>query len=355
MEMQQTAKRLDHIDIAKAIGLLLVIYGHTFRMSMRAAHPWCAFSYTFVYRFHVPLLFLLSGMGCTLTAQKNRSLSARQFVCKKAHSLLLPWGIYSGFLYALFCMANLVPPVQALLSGSAYQLKQPAEYLWLMLCNENPYGFHLWYLPTLFWFSLTAWLLDKALSPAAARAAKLVLVVALPACYQLLFTEWFWAVKSYFQQGAFFFLGCVLPRETAEQHAKPLALFGALCGLWVVWGLLSPTVVWPDGLLAEAVRTWVDYFAVSGFCVGIWAACVLLQKPLRPLVPLGKNSMLFYLYHQPFCCAVPGLVLYEKLGVSAGGTVLLCFAASLVLPYLFCWLAGRLHLRPLLRRLGLPG
>lgn len=81
--MTQTAKRLDHIDIAKAIGLLLVIYGHTFRMSMRAAHPWCAFSYTFVYRFHVPLLFLLSGMGCTLTAQKNRSLSARQYVRKR--------------------------------------------------------------------------------------------------------------------------------------------------------------------------------------------------------------------------------------------------------------------------------
>ena len=136
--MTQTAKRLDHIDIAKAIGLLLVIYGHTFRMSMRAAHPWCAFSYTFVYRFHVPLLFLLSGMGCTLTAQKNRSLSARQYVRKKAHSLLLPWGVYSAFLYLLFCLVNLLPPVRALLSGSAYQLKQPAEYLWLVLRNENP-------------------------------------------------------------------------------------------------------------------------------------------------------------------------------------------------------------------------
>ena len=78
--MIQTTRRLDYIDIAKAIGLLLVIYGHTFRMSMRAVHPWCAFSYTFVYRFHVPLLYFLSGMGCTLTAQKNRSLSARQFL-----------------------------------------------------------------------------------------------------------------------------------------------------------------------------------------------------------------------------------------------------------------------------------
>lgn len=103
MEMTQTAKRLDHIDIAKAIGLLLVIYGHTFRMSMRAVHPWCAFSYTFVYRFHVPLLFLLSGMGCTLTAQKNRSLSARQFLRKKRTAYCCRGG-YILFFYTL-CFA----------------------------------------------------------------------------------------------------------------------------------------------------------------------------------------------------------------------------------------------------------
>ena len=121
--MIQTARRLDHIDIAKAIGLLLVIYGHTFRMSMRAVHPWCAFSYTFVYRFHVPLLYFLSGMGCTLTAQKNRSLSARQFLHKKVHSLLLPWGVYSAFLYLLFYLANLLPPVRALLTSSTYRLR----------------------------------------------------------------------------------------------------------------------------------------------------------------------------------------------------------------------------------------
>lgn len=102
--MQQTTKRLDHIDIAKAVGLLLVIYGHTFRMSMRAAHPWCAFSYTFVYRFHVPLLFLLSGMGCTLTMQKNRSLSARQFV-RKRRTACCCHGVYIQ-LFVLFVLSG---------------------------------------------------------------------------------------------------------------------------------------------------------------------------------------------------------------------------------------------------------
>ena len=50
--------------------MLLVIYGHTFRESMRAAYAWCDFSYTLVYRFHVSLLFLLSGFGYALTLEK---------------------------------------------------------------------------------------------------------------------------------------------------------------------------------------------------------------------------------------------------------------------------------------------
>ena len=63
-------RRFHYVDAARGIAVLLVIYGHTFRESMRAAYAWCDFSYALVYRFHVSLLFLLSGMGCTLTAQK---------------------------------------------------------------------------------------------------------------------------------------------------------------------------------------------------------------------------------------------------------------------------------------------
>jgi len=119
--MQQTTKRLDHIDIAKAIGLLLVIYGHTFRMSMRAAHPWCAFSYTFVYRFHVPLLFLLSGMGCTLTAQKNRSLSARQYVRYRQPAAAL------GYIFGFFVLFVLSGESSAAGAGAAVRRCIPVK------------------------------------------------------------------------------------------------------------------------------------------------------------------------------------------------------------------------------------
>ena len=60
-------RRFHYVDAARGIAVLLVIYGHTFRESMRAAYAWCDFSYALVYRFHVSLLFLLSGFGYALS------------------------------------------------------------------------------------------------------------------------------------------------------------------------------------------------------------------------------------------------------------------------------------------------
>lgn len=48
---------------------------------------------------------------------------------------------------------------------------------------------------------------------------------------------------------------------------------------------------------------------------------------------LGKNSMVFYLFHQPFC-AMLGIVLFEKIGLPGYSVCLLCFLGSIILPEL---------------------
>lgn len=78
-------KRIDYIDIAKGFALLLVIFGHTFRDSMRSTYFWCGFSYSFVYRFHISLLFLLSGMSLS---DNDPSVI---FFAKRVKGVLLPW------------------------------------------------------------------------------------------------------------------------------------------------------------------------------------------------------------------------------------------------------------------------
>lgn len=353
--MTQTTKRLDYIDAAKAIGLLLVIYGHTFRESMRAVHAWCDFSYVFVYRFHVPLLFVLSGMGYALTAQKNRELSTAQFLRKKAHSLLLPWFSYSVLIYILFALAQLLPPVRGFLSGTAYALRTPLQYILLLLRNENPYSFHLWYLQTLFLFIIVTDLLDRLLSARQAHTVKWLLLLLLPGFYTLFCTHWVWTFKGFFQQYAYFLLGALLPRAWFERRAAPLALCGAGCGAFVLFETFHPLTALYEMPLTNLGMAYVDAVAVIGFCLGILAVCCLLQQHLQSLVRFGRSTMLYYLYHQPFCCAVLGMVLYDKLHLPAVGVVAACIIAGLSIPYLLHQLAGVLHLRPLLKLLGLPG
>ena len=94
-----SSKRLNYIDVAKGLAVLAVIFGHTFRQSMRTDFAWCDFSYLFVYKFHVSLLFVLSGMGYGLTGNKNLELGTAAYLKKKAKSLILPWftgSAYSG-------------------------------------------------------------------------------------------------------------------------------------------------------------------------------------------------------------------------------------------------------------------
>ena len=137
-------RRFHYVDAARGIAVLLVIYGHTFRESMRAAYAWCDFSYALVYRFHVSLLFLLSGFGYALTLEKNKTLTEWRYLGKKTKALLLPWFSYSVLIYVIFVAAQLFAPCRALLENTAYQKIPPAKYLAAMLKNENPYSFHLW-------------------------------------------------------------------------------------------------------------------------------------------------------------------------------------------------------------------
>ena len=76
-------KRINSVDMAKGIALLFVIFGHTLRPSMCADYLWCENAYSFVYSFHVSLLFMLSGFGYAFTREKNKKSSVGKYVGKK--------------------------------------------------------------------------------------------------------------------------------------------------------------------------------------------------------------------------------------------------------------------------------
>ena len=70
-----TQTRQDWVDIAKGIGILLVVYGHTARgvvsAGMDASHGVLRLVDSIVYTFHMPLFLFLSGLFFCASLKKR--------------------------------------------------------------------------------------------------------------------------------------------------------------------------------------------------------------------------------------------------------------------------------------------
>ena len=88
-------QRVEWIDLAKGIGIICVVFGHTVIPYIPAY---------IIYPFHVPLFFMLSGF----CFRKKENESFGDFVLKKIKSLLVPyaffsliWIIYESIVYTI--------------------------------------------------------------------------------------------------------------------------------------------------------------------------------------------------------------------------------------------------------------
>jgi acyltransferase len=86
-------KRDNSIDIAKGLGIFLVIWGH-----LNTPTP-----YLNIYSFHMPLFFLLSGIF------HKQQISFSQLIKARSRSLLLPYVFFSLFSYFFYIVYQLIP------------------------------------------------------------------------------------------------------------------------------------------------------------------------------------------------------------------------------------------------------
>jgi len=130
------SKRIEYIDIARGIGILLVVLGHN---DFGYISP---FGYKVIYSFHMPLFFLLSGYFL------NASIPFFEFLKKRFNSLLKPYLFIIFIIYftsVSFEKMGFRTAIQRIvksLYGAGYYID------WVQL----------WFLPNLFVASLYAFL-----------------------------------------------------------------------------------------------------------------------------------------------------------------------------------------------------
>ena len=81
------AKRLQWLDVAKGITIILMILGHT-------SIPWRLSN--FIFAFHMPLFFIASGW-CTSWSKYKMGV----FILRKSRTLLIPFVVYSAVVISM--------------------------------------------------------------------------------------------------------------------------------------------------------------------------------------------------------------------------------------------------------------
>lgn len=100
--MKDMGDRIEYIDIAKGIGIVLVIVGHVVwggNYPMKGAESLS----NFIYSFHMPLFFIISGL-CI----KDSKRIAKPVLKKMARAYLLPYAVWSVIYLAVFQLDSLL-------------------------------------------------------------------------------------------------------------------------------------------------------------------------------------------------------------------------------------------------------
>ncbi len=133
MELKERDKS---IDIAKGIGIFLMVMGHT--TSNKIALQW-------IYSFHIPLFFFLSGIF------HSQGKNYKEFFGKKVKTLLVPYFFFSIILFLFFLIVSKNIGFSA---GENLSIKE--NFIGIFLGNdmkgvsEMSWGGQLWFLPALF-------------------------------------------------------------------------------------------------------------------------------------------------------------------------------------------------------------
>lgn len=93
-------RRVSYLDMAKGIGVILVVAGHV--IGYMQTHDYKAYLgpiYHWIASFHMPLFFIVSGILLWITGEENRDM--KQIILRKIKTLLLPYVVFS-IIYILF-------------------------------------------------------------------------------------------------------------------------------------------------------------------------------------------------------------------------------------------------------------
>lgn len=294
-------KRLTYLDMAKGIGIFLVILGHI-EYIREDTLKWIS-------SFHMPLFFVIGGILAYEKREEGRPLFSA--LAARARGTLVPYAAFTIMLLTMNTLEHFLEP--GALSG-AQLARQYVD-------AATGYGIHiLWFLPAYFTAGAIFLLLERGLRPVSRNLAVLLLAVGAYGV-TVIFRLDQYAVMDLSLIG---FAGMdLLITLLRGILAMPFLLMGWYLGAFYgrlprkAFPVLALLLI-PGGILALHlsvfdlhylyVEPW-HYLAAFLSCAGLTALMRALPA-IRPLAWLGRNSLVIMCTHAAFF-----VVYYVSLGM----------------------------------------
>lgn len=273
-------KRIEWIDTARGIGILLIILGHL---------PDLGNIRTWLFSFHLPLFFFLSGYLF------KKDIPFLTFLKKKAKTLLLPYAVLSLGIIAYLTVLKV------------YQKAFSFSYFWHLVLDyivQRRSG-TVWFLTCLFLLEILFWFLSKYLKKYFLLAA--IAAISIAGALYARFCGFIlpWNLDVCFAAIPFFYLGYLL-----RQYPKLLQF--VLSNKWkTILVLVACAAINLGFCILNCKLGKIEMVDMFGSVYGIYplmllsavggiGATVLLSTGIKSNVisHIGANSLIYFGWHQ---------------------------------------------------------
>lgn len=343
----QNKKRLPYLDYAKGIGIFLVVYAHAIGYLTEASVPESVLC-RFIYSFHMPLFFMISGIGLFYKFSRVNRIDTGAEIRRITKRLMIP--------YAFWCVVYIVLKVfQSVLQNED----------WLLTLMRNGYSAVTgrigapWFLYTLFIAEILIILLCGKLKDSGKEfsayiwSAVLLIAVLLTVVFNIIFKRFdsdtagilltdpiillFRIPLSFLFLCAGYLFGHVITkyRWLIDNKAKISALAAVFFAVFLTVQLISGNHVDLYHFTIDSVFAFI--FTGSTGSIAFLLISMLLPDSIKILSEAGKESLHIMVLHcPPLPILYVPIVLSEKYSVPMRPLVcvVICIAAMAVIYYL---------------------
>ena len=318
-------KRLQYLDVARGIAILLVVFGHTLIKDFANSNLLLNYLRFYVYTIHMPIFFVISGILFEKNIKKYCKFSKSEYVKNKFLKFMIPYFSFSVFNYLLVFLLSNFSLFAAVLKKEGFIIFGFFNSLFSIITYINHIDNHLWFLYVMFIILIINRVFFNDLDCRRNRFFIIILIILLYylyICFSSYIPEIVFKVMRY---NLIFIVGRIVYRfGSIFKNARTNRCVFIICFIFSMFLFLikDEREIWFYSLINLIVELtfsiWI-IFSFSNLCIN--------NKVLN-YFGNGEKSMVIYLLHMPF--VLPFIVfILTKMNLNVFAIIPISFISSL--------------------------